>query len=761
MLIEEFKRCIHHDIRTFLDDQKADTLENASRLADDYALTHKSSFVSRPPQSYGRNVRTSENSNANKSHVSQPYRSDRATGQKVESSSSRSHSAQDKSYSSYPVCRFCRKEGHIMSDCFKLKQRRQGQNDSKPTGFISKSCNLPSNVNDVRGTILEEKSSSDSVMQSFEPFIHNGFVSLSSDLTNSNPVKILRDRGASQSLLLANTLPFSDVSFTGTNVLIKGVDSMEFTSIPLHNAYLSSDLVSGHVVVGILPSSPFDGVHLLLGNDLAGSKVEVNPLVTDKPSVDPNTDSIEQEIPGLFLSCAVTRSMTQSKSTSDDVTTDVDLADTFLSRVINDDNVLDVTNDDFSAKAQTFSRSDLIREQNSDPDVSCLFARSQCDVSRDPVCFYTKNDVLMRKWQPSNVPADDEWAVKHQIVVPSSYRPHILSLAHDTPMSGHLGINKTYQNIFEHFYWPNLRKNVVEFCRSCHTCQVVGKPNQTLPKAPLQPIPAFEEPFSRVIIDCVDPLPKIKSGNQYLLTVMCASTRFPEAIHLWNISAKTIVKALIKFFTLVGLPKSIQSDQGSNFMSGLFQQVMDELGIKQYRSSAYHPESQGALERFHQTLKNMIRSYCFDTNRDWDEGVHLLLFAVRESVQESLGYSPFELVFGHSVRGPLKLFKEKLLSHDDVSLNLLQYVSDFRNKLSNACEMAKSNLKSAQNSMKNRYDQNSVSRTFKPGDKVLALLPVPGRPLQARYFGPYIVDKKIAKKKFKYIWSITISKHIS
>ena len=62
----------------------------------------------------------------------------------------------------------------------------------------------------------------------------------------------------------------------------KGVDSTEFTSIPLHNAYLSPDIVSGHVVVGILPSLPFDGVHMLLGNDLAGSKVEVNPLVTDK-----------------------------------------------------------------------------------------------------------------------------------------------------------------------------------------------------------------------------------------------------------------------------------------------------------------------------------------------------------------------------------------------------------------------------------------------------------------------------------------------
>ena len=96
-------------------------------------------------------------------------------------------------------------------------------------------------------------------------------------------------------------------------------------------------------------------------------------------------------------------------------------------------------------------------------------------------------------------------------------------------------------------------------------------------------------------------------------------------------------------------------------MSGVFQQVMHALGIKQYRSSAYHPESQGALERFHQTLNNMIRSYCFNTEKDWDEGIHLLLFAGRETVQNSLGFSPFELVFGHTVRGHLKLLNENFL----------------------------------------------------------------------------------------------------
>ena len=89
----------------------------------------------------------------------------------------------------------------------------------------------------------------------------------------------------------------------------------------------------------------------------------------------------------------------------------------------------------------------------------------------------------------------------------------------------------------------------------------------------------------------------------------------------------------------------------------------------------------------------MIRSYCFDTEKSCDEGIHLLLFAVRESVQESLGFIPFELVFGHTVRGPFKLLKEKILSQEDTPLNLLQYVSDFRSKLLKACETAKLNLK--------------------------------------------------------------------
>ena len=112
-------------------------------------------------------------------------------------------------------------------------------------------------------------------------------------------------------------------------------------------------------------------------------------------------------------------SMTKGKSTSDDVANDVDFEDTFLSRMINDDNVSDVANDDLSAKPQTFLfRSDHIWKQNSDPDVSCLFARSvnESDLSRGPVCFYTKNDLVIRNWRPSDVPANNELAAKHKSI---------------------------------------------------------------------------------------------------------------------------------------------------------------------------------------------------------------------------------------------------------------------------------------------------------------------------------------------------------
>ena len=95
-----------------------------------------------------------------------------------------------------------------------------------------------------------------------------------------------------------------------------------------------------------------------------------------------------------------------------------------------------------------------------------------------------------------------------------------------------------------YFYWPGLKQDVAKWCKECHTCQLGGKPNQNIPQAPSHPIPAFNEPFSHIIIDCVGPLPKTKTQNEYLLTIMCSSTRFPEAIPLRSIKRNAILRPL-------------------------------------------------------------------------------------------------------------------------------------------------------------------------------------------------------------------------
>ena len=96
------------------------------------------------------------------------------------------------------------------------------------------------------------------------------------------------------------------------------------------------------------------------------------------------------------------------------------------------------------------------------------------------------------------------------------------------------------------------------------------------------------------------------------------------------------------------------------------------------------------------------------------------------------------------MRGPLHLLEEKLLSSSSEPINLLQNVSDFRTKLFRACELARTNLSSSQKSMKKKYNIDTVERNSKSGQKVLALLPVPGNPLNSRFFGPYVIQKKLS-----------------
>ncbi|KAG6921236.1 hypothetical protein G0U57_009227, partial [Chelydra serpentina] len=148
------------------------------------------------------------------------------------------------------------------------------------------------------------------------------------------------------------------------------------------------------------------------------------------------------------------------------------------------------------------------------------------------------------------------------------------------------------------------------------------------------------------------------AGFQYVLVLVNYATHFPEAVPLRSITARTIAGELVKIFARVGLPREILTDQGTNFTSGLLQQVCGLLGVKQLRTSVYHPQTDGLVERFNRTLKEMLHKFPPEDLCQWDQLLPPLLLAVREVPQSSTKFSPFELLYGRRPQGLLDLMRE-------------------------------------------------------------------------------------------------------
>ena len=176
-----------------------------------------------------------------------------------------------------------------------------------------------------------------------------------------------------------------------------------------------------------------------------------------------------------------------------------------------------------------------------------------------------------------------------QLLLPKPYRKIVCKVAHSVPLAGHLGRDKTADRITRRFYWPTLFRDVAEYCHRCPECQRTTRGNQR--RVPLVPLPIMREPFKRIAMDIVGPLPRSRRGNQYILVVCDYATRYPEAVPLRTTDAGTVAEHLIHLFSRVGIPKEILSDQGTNFMSQLLKELYNLLRISQLRTSPYHPQT--------------------------------------------------------------------------------------------------------------------------------------------------------------------------
>ena len=378
-----------------------------------------------------------------------------------------------------------------------------------------------------------------------------------------------------------------------------------------------------------------------------------------------------------------------------------------------------------------------------DKDSSLYTVRQAASHPNSGGCFY-KDGLLYRRWCPAG--RDPELMEVEQLVLPVECRQKVMLIAHSIPIAGHLGKAKTAHRILQRFYWPTLFKDVATFCRTCTVCQ--KSTHQRGRRAPLISLPIIEEPFSRIAMDIVGPVPKSRSGKRYILVICDYGTRYPEAIPLKSIDAECIAEELVVFFSRVGVPKEILTDQGSNFTSQLLTEIYRLLHVHPIRTTPYHPQTDGLVERFNQTLKSMLRKAATQEGKDWDKLLPYLLFAYREVPQLSTGFSPFELLYGRSVRGPLDILKETWEMEKRSKESVISHVLSMRNKMDKMTEIVKENLQLAQVKQKSLYDRGTAVRELVPKDQVLVLLPTSTNKLLAQWQGPYQVIKRLGKVNY-------------
>jgi hypothetical protein len=283
------------------------------------------------------------------------------------------------------------------------------------------------------------------------------------------------------------------------------------------------------------------------------------------------------------------------------------------------------------------------------------------------------------------------WTAKgtERLVVPPAFRTLCLSEAHNIPIAGHLGVDKTYRKLAELYYWPSMYRDVHDFCVGCESCQAQKPRNHSTPGA-ARPVPIPELPWVNVGIDFVGPMPMSRSGNNTLITFTCYLTRSFRTVpvrcdNISSFSARDLAEIyFLHIFRYHGLPSGIQTDRGSTFTSAFWTELMALCGTQLHTSTAYHPETQGLTERANRTIIYTLKHYLNSLFETWDEHLISCEFAYNTSIHPSIGCSPFEALYGFNPRSPSTIDAHTYLTP---SLS-----SEFLNRLSSRITAARDHL---------------------------------------------------------------------
>ena len=258
--------------------------------------------------------------------------------------------------------------------------------------------------------------------------------------------------------------------------------------------------------------------------------------------------------------------------------------------------------------------------------------------------------------------------------------------------------------------------------------------------------------MDRMALDIMGPLPLSSSGNKYILVVEDYFTKWTEAFALPDQEAITIARVMVDdVFSRWGVPMYLHSDQGKNFESVLFKEVCKVLGIEKTRTTPYHPQSDGLVERQNRTIEFMLSHYVNSRQNDWDIHLQQVILSYRSSVHESTGFTPHYLWTGREVRLPLDvtLGGEIQTPRGDIG----EFAWELKKALHNSYALCNKHLRRAHSAQQTSYNRKQKAEIYEVNDHVGILFPQVKvgctKKLYKPWKGPYVIIQKLNDLNYK------------
>jgi transposase InsO family protein len=377
------------------------------------------------------------------------------------------------------------------------------------------------------------------------------------------------------------------------------------------------------------------------------------------------------------------------------------------------------------------------------------------EVIEDPILAKlieaTQSDEMIQSaldFHDSKLTTDDKGlAYFHGLIyTPKAVREEIIEKHHDNPLSGHMGVEKTLEQVSRNYYFPNMRRKVEKYIKNCTICQQ-DKPSRHLPYGNLQSIQAPTKPWEWVTIDFIVKLP-ISSGFDSITVI---TDRLTKYIHL--IPSKETMDApelahlfLTHIIANHGVPKYIISDRDKLFTSKFWKSLSDLMGIDHRLSTAYHPQTNGQTERTNQTIEQYLRHYVNYRQDNWAEFLPLAQFAFNNAIHLTIKETPFFANYGyHPTLMAQPFHKEQVANEAD---SMIKSIQNLHSQLSYDIDFL--NIYMAK-----YYDRkHQKGPDFKKGEKVFLLqrnirTKRPSRKLDHLKLGPFIIEEKIGRVNYR------------